>query len=364
MLNEHEEVVMKKIRFALVICLVGLGCSVSKDMSNMVDTAGAMNEKTGQMRNSLENLCQGGREDAMSKVVPAASDKIRHVAHIHDKLIAAAQYIYGFEFQHWKICYDTDLEFRQQLFAKALRYLFVDTADLFQYSRRFKRWAHDFEIDPGFFPPTDNWRSLAAISFVIGENDPNHTQTALEKNFSPVTFYTLIKDGLKAREKLENNEALTEPEKVVLQFEHQAEDLLQLRHNFLPLMAISDLDSFGNAWLTQVRFRFTHWIFDIDKFNLVQLDQQIEFLNQAKETREFLEKHGIAIQWYENLRQIYSHVQFVSKRSFIAQQILNGEEIDPDSVLGPLELKAQIYRELWKKIAAPKPERRVYEDYN
>lgn len=296
------------------------GCSVTKDMDQMKSETITLGQRTVHMERRMAALFDGAREATYADHTANFLEKIERQPGLHRKVDLAVHLTSLFEFQHWDGQFEDTAERRQLLFAKAIESFFEKTEDWFKRAPRFGYTFHIEEV----LPPNEAWLNLAALSYAIGRNDPTHEFAARQFGFQPRSFLDLIMEGLRLKKNRDEGKQIPQYARYVLQNEGRSIDFLQLRHNFLAMMVLGQLNNFDVNLFSQARMLAFQWVYPFDQFNVEQRSRHIEWLREAEQTRAFLSSIGHQIRMKPLVLRVYRNAKLESNRP-IYQAALRSE---------------------------------------
>lgn len=299
-----------KVRILLIsFVLAATACS---KLDKTMDTTEKMGETTDKMAQSTDTLVQkstgieiisddlytGMREVESVMTQAEVFDRIKSAPGIMEKSHYALIYFAAMEFQNWQGEGSDDEAARQRQFARGVELFFSHILDLVDDS---------FPVEGALFGD-NNWTVLSVMAMTMAKIHPEQEARAKRLGFKPVTFYSLIQDGLRAKGRYEAGLPVEEFELRVLENERVARYLLQLRHNFFKALVIgqlTDIEDSGwmgdyvpfvgeglGAWLNKFDKSMGGWKTDLAAIPRAEMAKVNEWLWKAWETQVFLEEIG------------------------------------------------------------------------
>ena len=218
-----------------------------------------------------------------------------------DLMTYASSAIESMYFQFWKGDYYETVGVLDRRFALAVETFFV------RVSKYIPRHFDVNRVDiAGLIPvrnlrPSREQKALGALGSQLHRMRPEYVEAWMIRHAKdPVSFYDAILLALKNGEALERTETLAKTVGKILEYKQEAIYLLQMRHNFLPVMVMARMGDFQNrglggqlrAWLFGQTVQLTHKDPSLSA-SPEQLKTWTEWLRQARQTRETLRAVGI-----------------------------------------------------------------------
>lgn len=220
-----------------------------------------------------------------------------------DLVLYATAAIKSLLFQFWKG------DFHDSLSALDDRYEL--SADIF-FVRLSKYIPRDLEVDR--WMPDRPYKAIAALGARLDEVRPEYLAALSRQGLSNLSFYDVIMTALKNRSAYTREEILPKTTAKILQWEQEAIYVMQLRHNFLPLMALTrasdmqDRGDFGKAVMM-----VTGQKIDLSEKNPEQLREWTRWLRKALQTRADLKAAGIEPKSNAVMRMLLKSADFSSE---------------------------------------------------
>lgn len=278
---------------------------ISKDLSE--DTTFLRNdltekESTLMVLTSLNNLFGfSASNDGLSS---ASDNGLKSEANM---MVQAKLAVISMYFQYWK-------GGREEL--GLLDQRFEEHSEMF-FGRVREHIPRDFQVDvtnpDAFYVAV---ASLGASLDIENQKYKNALKAADLPNFS---FYEVIKSALQNRNDPERPTLLPRAEIMIRKFQRDAFYLLQLRHNYLPMMVLGEMTKLqdmgltGRVWARQIGMSVDMGVDRPEDPRSVGDDeakQWLEWLNMAAETRQALRDMGVKPEYNTTFNYILQGVDF------------------------------------------------------
>jgi hypothetical protein len=308
------------------------GCSLKKDVDDMIsttknmdETTQSMDETTKEVKEVSENLFLAGR-DAMSRekqedvlktlheYIDAEEDAffggwLTTEKRFTNVLQAAVEYHGAHSFQFYKARGLDSREYREELYAMAAEVFFLDI----------KRWVHDsYDVQAS----GRIWEVLSALSVGMSKVYFQQHVIAKEKGIEELSLYDIIAESLRLKERYEAGKKVPVYVEKVLANEQEARYMLELRHNYflaLVLSGISDLEDAHFAGISNLDhllhkagYLYSPWEVDLTEYNAAQFKIWNEWLGKAEATRDVLMDIGADIEFNDSIVKIYNKMRIVN----------------------------------------------------
>lgn len=220
-------------------------------------------------------------------------------------------------FQFWKGDYREDMAYLDERFELGAEILFV---------RAMAHTPHAREVN--VMNPDRSWKSVAALGAKLEFLRPEYERVAQAAGVPVVSFYDLVVMALKVRAELNPQVPFPRAVAKVNEFAQVAEYMLQLRHNFLPVMVLSsmtdfkDLGTLRRAWKGYV----TGLRADLEDYTPAQLREWTRWLNLAVQTRADLRSAGIQPEYNRTLLTMLGALNFGQAELLAAKDEATGIE--------------------------------------
>lgn len=217
-----------------------------------------------------------------------------------DMVVFATGMIKSLLFQYWKGDFSDTVE--------TLDNRFVTSAEAF-YGLANGQIPRDFKIDKWF--PNRSYKAMASLGAVMDEVRPEYNEALAKKGLKDLSLYDLTIMALQNRQASERKEILPKTVAKILFFEQEATYLLQLRHNYLPMIVLSRMSNLQETSTLQKMWKaVVPQTIDISKANPEQLRQWTTWLNKALKTRQALREMGIEPVYNSGMQKILQNVTF------------------------------------------------------
>ncbi len=287
-------------QYSLVILLLTLfqliSCSVKEQLDEMHDSTVAMEQSTGEMGDTTNELNQATqnmltllRSKDSEDTRRGAFTQLGEAQSLVRKFELASVYYQSFEFQLWTLTQTDRAASRDYFYKIAMEEFFTSITE----------YIDDYSFDRKKIDPTtkDNqeWNLYAFAISMHYVHENQYRSKRENSNFEIVSFYDLLAKGLKKSAAYDRGEIgeLKEYEQLILRNKDIALYLLQLRYNMFTTMALARLAKIDQAsyWSNVGRY-LTRWKLDLKKVNRANQEEAIEYLNYAQTTRNLLKSVG------------------------------------------------------------------------
>ncbi len=219
------------------------------------------------------------------------------------KLSEAAQYFAGFEFYFWRgLGIDSVKDRREVLLSTATDQFFKDIYEFYNYNPKGFSLA-----DPLMGNSFNKEASFNAMAAALHRDNPKQAENIklmADKGVvvENLNFLKLIEQGLTAKINVEDGKITLDQVPVylksVIMNQEISVKLLQSRWNFLVTAALDKSFHFNQngsfRYMRSILNLATKWELDFSKLNTGEIADQIFDLEQATQTRDFLNSIGIA----------------------------------------------------------------------
>ncbi len=298
-------------------------CSLTKDTKDMKKTTEEMNKTSDEIRAKSEHLSK--RTDDLEEELTGKESYAMLTLNLDnlfgknptsgeeqglnsepDMLIFAGASIHSMLFQYWKGDYNEDLALLDERFALHAEILFL---------RSLKHIPRTFQVNVFF--PDNSYKAISAIGAKLDHESDSYSKaitaaglkdTASGKDLS---LYDVILGALRGRDQFVRSEILPKATAQVLQYKQEAIYMLQLRHNFLPMMVVSRISDFSDLNTLQRGILLASGRqIDLAKMDVEQLKEWTLWLNKAVATRKALRELGIQPEYNSNFRNVVAAMSF------------------------------------------------------
>jgi hypothetical protein len=280
------------VRVALIL-LVGLsiGCSLKEDLDETQATTKRMEATTRGMADTTTTMYSGARSAFGLTMAKEALDKLFETSDTQAMLDYAITFFGALPFQEWQGRGRDSQEVREELYNGAVKLFFSSIQRLVDDS---------YPVNPKI--PSKNWLRLSALSVAMSYISDDQKVLARDYKFEARSVYDLIVEGLQRKNEFTNSDNAPEWITSILRSEDIALYMLQLRHNYFPLVIASRLSAIEDKtwglplnYLTQTTF--WNWKVDLDRLNYAQVEQILEWLEKIDHTRVVLVNLGEKVQF-------------------------------------------------------------------
>jgi hypothetical protein len=226
-----------------------------------------------------------------------------HLSMDPDLLLYASGTMQSMYFQFWKGDFDEHLavlDHRLELAADTL------------FARSNKHIPRSFKVNVP--SPDRSYKAIASLGARLQDVRPEFTASLLQAGLKPFSFYDVLIWALAARDRVHRDEMLPKAVAKILHWRNEAIYLLQLRHNYLPIVVVgrmTDLQERNDFW--KVVTLVVGQSVDIRSFDLEQLREWTRWLRQAMDTRAQLRSIGIEPQYNWAMHRMLKAVNFGQK---------------------------------------------------
>lgn len=262
----------------------------------------SLNGKIGKLGEGIDETYDGLRQGDSSNLRRIAFEGMLKAKAHEKKLLEAAQYVAGFEFYFWRdMGIDTNKNRREDLVFQATEQFFKDVYELYNYSPKVFAMA-----DPDMGEAFNKEASFNAMAAALHRDNPKQKENIKlmsEKGITieELSFLKIIQQGLIAKINVDDGKLKRDQVpahlKEVMNNPEISIKLLQARWNFLAVAALDKsfhfkqngaFKYFRSAWNLAKK-----WELDFSKLGVSQIADQLFYLEQAKETRDFLNSIGV-----------------------------------------------------------------------
>lgn len=340
-------------------------CSIQKDTheankttGQLRDTTNEMNQETKRLSNNTELLKQQSdflakrTEDLERELVTSQaytvflmnldrlfnrysmSEKQEALNKDSDRTAFAAATVLAMPFQFWKGDYsEKKTDFLDWRFEMTVQPLMSQTAA--HIPRDFKVnvecpttiWGTVVDKVKDLFRaekecPSDDYKAIASIGSQLHKTMEDYDHVVQAAGFQHLNLYDVFMMALRGRKETERKELLPKTVTVLLQFEREAIYVLQLRHNYLPMLILGRMSNFADQDLLERRSSLNNgqlvdigWNNPSSKTaaNDEQLKQWIRAMELTLQTRFDLKSVGIEPEYNQLFLKILRGVDFGQK---------------------------------------------------
>jgi hypothetical protein len=333
--------IMSLFGFALLTTAI-TNCSMGSDVKDTKEVSGRIENQSKQIVFGTNDIKMSGRKDISTERVIERFHDLQKASSDAERLSLATVLCSTFEFQQWVGRFEDDLTLKDRFHEKAIR-IFTSQIVLPLLGR-------DIDLTTQITGPLDvtgygsgfltsTWRELAAVGVAMSEIDSDQAEACKANGVEPESIYSLVIKGLEFKDQRNRGETIPKYASRVLAFETELVTVLQMRHNFLMGMVMSQFSEFtktplqeamgvlngvdlklGNKNLAQIEDNGLQWMTDAlqTQADLTRLHYPLEFnpyLGAAFAAARFALPHEVTI----SSAELKSFEEFVSK----AKQLQN-----------------------------------------
>ena len=305
------------------------GCSLKDTADEMKDTSKSIegySQHLAKRTNDLEIEMTKKESFAtfLERMQELFGESLKAEPSESDLLFSAGSAIESLLFQLWKGDYgqdllDLDLRFKfsaEILFVKAMHYI-----------------PRDFDVDviPAKAGP---FEAVASLGSKLDRMSEEFSANLRRHNMPRVSLYDVIVTALQNRHATERHELFPRATDMILQYHSEAIYLLQLRHNFLPMMVLGRMGTLADRSSFSRLFMMKGWLLGDNRFGttidlnardfpIPALTEWTTWLLKASSTRAALRAMGIEPQYNSKFSGILKQIDFGQKglRQLVPSQI-------------------------------------------
>ncbi len=307
-----------QLTLAILIVLLA-GCSVQKTSEDIRDTSKEIRDTSKEIRDTSKEISENSRDirsrsehlanrtddveyellDGTSFQIfnqmiellfggPAANPRSpdAHLNSEPDYLFAAGGVMQSASFQYWKGDYRSDLN--------ALDEAFRHTAEIL-FDRSVKHVPRDFAVD--IWRPNRSYLAIGSMGVMLDKVTPHFEATLREHKVDPVNMYEIVLTALRGRDQETPPGPYPRSYEQILLFRQEAIYMLQLRHNFLPMVLLGRITDLQDRSTAQRLLMFLGVVPKINlrasDFTIVELEKFTRSLKKVTATRQALREMGI-----------------------------------------------------------------------
>ncbi len=337
----ENRIFAKALSCALAVGLFSsVGCGMIKDTQEMKKTTEEMNDTSRDINVQSHDLAKNThflRNDLTAKEscdkVQASLDNLfgrdsDGVDSLNrsesNMLVSAKTTVLAMLNQFWRGEYaDLEIASLDERFALHLELVFA---------RSVEHIPRTFAVDPGgLMPPDGAYKAIASLGVFMDLLSVELASTLKSRELPRLSMYDVIVEALRNRGQSERTELLPKSAAMVLRFKREAIYLLQLRHNYLPMVVLGRMTDFQDR---NVASRASVLMFGLSQDLGVsearsstsvddeQLKEWIGYLESALQTRQALQEMGIAPEYNSQMMSIVQKVDF-GQRQLLASSATN-----------------------------------------
>lgn len=355
---------MPRLIVALSV-LVLAGCSMPDDVkdtrknsedlrveaSKLGANAEVLKEETTKMNKGIEDVKHYGRKGTVDHDITYFFKLLEQSGSNTERCMRATQLIRTLEFQQWSGNGDDNVARKEDLdergmeqfmgFAKSLISGNYDVGDK-QGLYLSREWRDRLSM---VNPPDSRWLNVAALAANMHEVDVDQVAAAARLKIPISTIYSMIINGLSLKEAHDRGEKVPKYVETVLRFEPEAKFLLQMRHNFFPVMVLSEFTDIDKEIFNRNNLmNFPLDLFDrinsvmrtgfkakLTESNLTRIKKEaVDWGRNALDTQKDLEKLGIKLEFNPFAAQVFYNSEFIIDEASLkesTQLVLFKEEV-------------------------------------
>lgn len=292
-----------KAAFLFVLVLGLTACDMKDKLDRMSETTEQMGDSTENLETQSEHLSDR-TEELYVNMREVESVNMQNEAFTHvledEGVISKAHYalIYfgAMEFQHWRPGHTDDEPKRDRLFLKSVEMFFSKIDDLVEDS---------FPIST--LLPSNEWISLSVLAVGMSKIHPEQYARAEHYGFQALSFYDVLKQGLRLKAAYESGESVPEYAVKILENERTVRYLLQLRHNFFKALVLGRLTTFEEGLWDRFWMLIWGWDVDLSRYPAAEVSLLNEWLWKSMETQTFISEIGDVVVHNDNFQTLFEN---------------------------------------------------------
>jgi len=295
------------------------GCSFKKNMEDTKNNAEEMKGISKSLKTSQEYLTIMARSGSAGAFSVEQFRKIKEANTVSEKLAEATVYFAGMEYQYWVGWGQDTQALRESMWAKNLEMFFVQTDQLVKNSYPFAGtwWSLGYKPDP-------KMETLGVIAISMSKLAEEQHRMTQRTGIKSVSAYDMIKEGLKYKADYDAGKPIPEWAKVVVKKQKTAIYLLQLRHNFFPLLVLAQMSALkDNPKLFVLKSMVFDFEIDLNNYDRAELDSFSEMLAKGQDAHDYITRElCIPAKYIKLTRHLYRSAEFVNNKAPYAQNFL------------------------------------------
>lgn len=328
-----------KLRAYTGLLFLALGlvhCSALDDVKDTKKTTDDLNNKTSVLLDTTTDLRDKSKKDISNERVNARLDDIEKATNDISRIVKATELCKSFVFQQWSGRSTETAELKNDLYEDAMFSLLPRLAaminqnyDLNTMNSITPPHAGSVTTPSGILQnvagaassmvgaPDDNWKSLASIAAVMEIVERDQQIAALKTGVPAESIYSLIVKGLQYKSLYNRDKTLVPKYAVqVLIWEKEAVFMLQLRHNYLPMMVMSRMSDYASSQ-NQEAMALGRAIWgkslDVERLdNAAKIEEHgVHWLQEALETQRVLTRLGYKLEFNTVLKKMVGQLNVV-----------------------------------------------------
>lgn len=270
----------------LLVAVLVTGCSLKKDMEDTKSTTKDMKEISQSIKTSQEYLTILARAGSTGAFSIEQFERVKHADKLADKLELTSAYFAGMEYQYWLAWGQDTQELRESMWAKSVELFFAQIEGLVNddFPVNGSWWSLGYSFD-------SDLETLGLISVAMSKISVEQSRMTKKFGVKSYSAYDLLKEGLQYKEAYDAGKPVPEWAVNVLRKRKIAIYLMQLRHNFYPLIVLSQMTNVEDSpkWFL-AKSLVQDFNVDLENFDKAELDYYVELLKKGLDARLFLER--------------------------------------------------------------------------
>lgn len=294
-------------QFLVLFCSLFLAysCGIKDDLDDM-------GSRTENMLNTTNIMYHQMRSKEGQETRERNLKALKKAETFEEKLTYAAAYLNGFEFQLWSNGLsprDTN-RYRNELLRMAAAEFFRAMQTMYQNIGK----EDGRELSPA--TSKNDALSLFAISVLLHEVHAVQSELAADGSFRERNMLNMIKDALENEQKMLVGKPVNIPEWqeeiLFAPFRETAITLLHMRKSMLMGMSLNTISDIGDRrFIGRARYLLRAWNSNFMQQNISTQRKVVEFLEEAYETKKFLEEIGEPASLHRQIRRVYRRMRTV-----------------------------------------------------
>jgi hypothetical protein len=294
-------------------------CSLKDTADQMKDTSDQIKDESKHLSKRTDDLeAQLVKKESFAQVIeklqmlfgeaPMANSREARMNPESDMLDYAGFIVEAMHFQFWKGDYNEDINELDLRFKLSAEVLLV---------KCLKHIPRDFAVD--VMMPNRSYKAIASLGAKLDRMTDRYGAVLKARNMPTLSLYQVVIDALRNRKSVERRELLPKASAVILQYRPEAIYMLQLRHNYIPMMVLgrmTDIQDRGNGGRLLMRLGWTSAVkIDLNKAEVgpEELKEWTAWLQAAADTRRDLRAMGITPLYNSMFTGIESQIDFGQK---------------------------------------------------
>lgn len=270
----------------LLLAVLITGCSLKKDLDDTKHTTEDMKAISQSIKTSQEYLTILARAGSTGAFSIEQFERVKNAEKLADKLELTTAYFAGMEHQYWLAWGQDTQELRESMWAKSVELFFGQIEGLVN---------DDFPVDGSWWSMgykfDSDTETLGLLSVTMSKISSEQARMTKKFGVKSYSAYDLIKEGLQYKADYDAGKPVPEWAVKVLRKRKTALYLLQLRHNFYPLIVLSQMTNVEDSpkWFL-AKSLVNNFTVNLEDFDKAELDYYVELLGKGLDARRYLEK--------------------------------------------------------------------------